>query len=116
MSGAGSSDGSKSKNDPETQRMSEEAQAFVELSNKLLNEALATCQLEPFKPVPLEVPSLIQPDKEPPPSISQEALWQQINQLYASQNTLFSSAEQTTKRDQCDESDQLDDVTKMLGM
>ena len=46
------------------------AKKFMENSNKLINEALAMCEIQGFTPVPLEVPQMIQAnqfqDPQPP--------------------------------------------------
>jgi hypothetical protein len=108
--------------DKEGKKQADTAQALMQESQKMLQQALAECNIEGFQSVPLNIPQVINGTPGITDLTDQDQVWQHINQLYASQETLYGdpAAELATvvnPENKSDEtSEQLDDITKMLGL
>lgn len=98
-------------------QMADNAKAFLELSQKILEEAMASCQVQGFKEITFAAPMNIATQPVRPEDVSQVKIWQQINQLYASQESLFNSVEPGANPVALNENNdvQLDEINKMLG-
>lgn len=76
-----------SDSDPLSNEMSAElAKQFMENSNRLISEALASCEIQGFNPVPLDIPQAIQDQnfsESRPPEVhaffkQAESVWQNL--------------------------------------
>jgi hypothetical protein len=80
--------------DDADETMAANSQAFLDLSKKILEEVMASCQMENFHSVALNIPIEITGESMPQDYTSQEQIWKNINQLYAAQETMLKSNEQ----------------------
>jgi hypothetical protein len=91
-------------------------------SQKILQQAMAECSVEGFQGVPLNIPQVITGTPGMKDLTDQEQVWQHINQLYDSQASLYGEpitevAEVANSENKVDgTNEQLDEITKMLGM
>lgn len=80
--------------DDANETMAANSQAFLDLSKKILEEVMASCQMENFQGVALNIPMEITGESMPQDYTSQEQIWNNINQLYAAQENMLKSNEQ----------------------
>lgn len=80
--------------DDANETMAANSQAFLDLSKKILEEVMASCQMENFQGVALNIPMGITGESIPQDYTSQEQIWNNINQLYAAQENMLKSNEQ----------------------
>jgi CO dehydrogenase/acetyl-CoA synthase gamma subunit (corrinoid Fe-S protein) len=81
--------------DDANETMAANSQAFLDLSKKIMEEVMASCQLENFNSVSLNIPMEITGEARPQNYTSQDEIWKNINQLYASQETMIKLNEQS---------------------
>jgi hypothetical protein len=105
-------------NDDSQEQMATNAKEFMELSKKILAEAMASCQIEGFQSTTLNIPANINEHSAPPRMLSQEQIWQQVNQLYTAQGNLFSPTDilVTPVAPEPHNESQLDEINRMLDM
>lgn len=70
-------------------QMAINSQAFLDASQRMLNEIMASYQMEHFNSVSLNMPMEITATSLPQNPMSQDQLWESIQQLYASQESLM---------------------------
>lgn len=81
--------------DDANETMAANSQAFLDLSKKILEEVMASCQMENFHSVALNIPMEITGESMPQDYTSQEQIWKNINQLYAAQETMIKLNEES---------------------
>ncbi len=103
--------------DEDREQMAANAKELIEFSQKVLTEAMASCQAGGFVSISLNIPANITGYSAPPPMLTQEEIWQQINQLYTAQGGLFNSSHMLTKPmdGKHNNDSQLDDIDRLLG-
>lgn len=106
-------------NEIESDKMAENAKSMMEYAQGVLEEAMESCQIEGFSPVPLNIPISISETKDSILKLDQGVLWGQIANMYDSQSQLFSGEVQDQSKPEVaieGNESQLDEISKMLGV